>query len=515
MFTKEFNNFFIHQHEQIKKHKRWGRYIHGINFQRIKSMIPRDAKVLAIGPRISYCLAWFGIQAEGLVVDPYLDFMELPHIPNFELSSNPEALEKIDEKFDCIVLSFAIGMMEDIYQTLVDLRRFCHSRTRIIITYYNRIWQPAITLAEKLGFKTATPAMNWAPIRKIEDFMSLADIQIVKETMFCLVPFKIPFVSNFMNRYLGNLPFLNRLGVLSLVVGRVLNLRTEGKFCFENPKVSVIVPAKNEEGNIAEIVERIPQFSGGTEIIFVEGGSTDSTRNAIEKAIQEHPRLDISLLTQDGRGKKDAAQKGLLAATGDILAILDADMTVAPESLTLFVHILTSGKGEFVNGSRMVYPMRGKAMRFLNSLGNRFFSHCFSYLLGQNIDDTLCGTKVFFKNDYLNLLENSPHFGNWDPYGDFDLLFGATYLNLKIVDLPVRYSERGYGTTNIRRWRDGMFLLRMVVIGAFKLKFDWLSPKADQPIHPPRSRQGTIEKKYTRRVSLKQASEIPAEVLKR
>ena len=473
-FTREFQDFYRRRPSEFKR-KTWGDYIHRVNFQRIRSFLPQKARILAIGPRVAL-FASPQLNLEGCGIDPYLDSKNLAGRPGFQLFHRLEDLDRIHDRFDYIVLSFSIGMVEDILESLLSLRRFCHPRTRFIITYYNRIWQPAIKLAEALGLKPKTPAMNWVPIEKIEHFMNLADIQIIQHNAFCLMPLNIPFLSNAINKFIANLPFLDLLGVLSVVLGRIVNLKEpEAASEIKEPKVSVIVPARNEAGNIREVVKRIPQFPGGTEIIFVEGGSSDGTRETIQQTIDENPRLDILFLTQEGKGKKDAVKKGFDAATGDILAIVDADITVPPESLTLFIDCILNGKGEFINGSRMVYPMRGKAMRFLNAVGNLFFSACFSYLLGQKVDDTLCGTKVLTRNDYLNILKNSDYFGDWDPYGDFDLLFGATHLNLKIVDLPVRYNERSYGTTSIRRWRDGLFLLKMVIIGVFKLKFHWLS----------------------------------------
>jgi glycosyltransferase involved in cell wall biosynthesis len=362
--------------------------------------------------------------------------------------------------------------MEDILESLLDLRRYCHSRTRIIITYYRRSWQPFIKLAERLGVKSKSTEMNWVPPREIENLLQLANFQIIKDFAFCLAPLRIPLLSNFVNKFVANLPLIRAMGLMSMIVARPIGL--PGNEPQRPPKLSIIVPARNESGNIPLIVKRIPEFPGGSEIIFVEGNSSDGTRQVISQVIADNPNLNIKLLVQDGRGKKNAVLKGFAAATGDILAILDADMTVPPETLPRFVKVLVEGKAEFINGSRLVYPMRGQAMRLMNLLGNIFFGKAFSYLLDQPVRDTLCGTKVMLRRDYVRMADRIRKFGNWDPFGDFDLLFGASCLDLKIVDLPVRYEERTYGDTNINRWRDGFALLKITVIGLVLIKFGWL-----------------------------------------
>jgi glycosyltransferase involved in cell wall biosynthesis len=235
--------------------------------------------------------------------------------------------------------------------------------------------------------------------------------------------------------------------------------------------VSVIVPARNEAGNIADIMKRVPEMGSGTEIIFIEGHSQDDTLNEIKRQQEIFSKRNTALFQQTGKGKGDAVRLGFEKAAGQILMILDADLTVPPEDLPRFYHALVSGKGEFINGVRLVYPMQDEAMRFLNLVGNKFFSSAFTWLLNQPIKDTLCGTKVLFKKDYQKIADNRDYFGDFDPFGDFDLLFGATKLNLKVVDLPIRYRRRMYGETNISRFRHGALLLRMVTFSAGKLKF--------------------------------------------
>ena len=279
---------------------------------------------------------------------------------------------------------------------------------------------------------------------------------------------EIPLVASVANRYLVRFWPFKYLALTNFIVAQSRIVEpTVGR----RPIVSVIVPARNEAGNIAEIFERTPEMGSKTELIFVEGHSTDATLNEIEAEMARNPNKLCRLFRQKETGKGDAVRTGFANARGDILIILDADLTVPPEVLPRFLEVLCSGKGEFANGVRLVYPMEKHAMRFFNLLGNKFFSVAFSWLLGQPIKDTLCGTKALWKSDYERIAANRHYFGDFDPFGDFDLLFGAAKLNLRIVEIPIRYGNRKYGKTNIRRWSHGWPLLRMVFFAARKIKF--------------------------------------------
>jgi glycosyltransferase involved in cell wall biosynthesis len=257
------------------------------------------------------------------------------------------------------------------------------------------------------------------------------------------------------------------MGITNFLVARPQPKQPEDR----EPVVSVIVPARNEAGNIRRIFEETPSLGAGTELIFVEGHSHDNTYETIEREIECWPERSAKLFRQTGKGKGDAVRLGFAEASGELLMILDADLTVPPEDLQRFYETWRTGKGEFVNGVRLVYPMQERAMQFFNLLGNKFFSLAFSWLLGQSVKDTLCGTKVLSKRHYEMIAANRSYFGDFDPFGDFDLLFGAAKYNLKIADLPVRYRERTYGTTNIQRWTHGWLLLRMVAQAMARIKF--------------------------------------------
>jgi len=375
----------------------------------------------------------------------------------------------LNEKFDVIILSNLIGWLPDIQKCLKELKKVCHLRTRIIVSYYNFLWEPVIKFAELIGLKKKTPYQNWLSRNDIINIFELEDFDVYKHNRNMLIPIDIPIVSWIFNRYVSKLPFFNVLSINQYIFARP-DIRIFNK----NPEysTSVIIPARNESGNIENAVLRLPDFGKHVEIIFVEGHSTDDTWQKIQE-IQEKYRQkrDIKIARQDGKGKADAVRKGYDIATGDILMILDADLTVPPEDIPKFYEAISSGKGEFINGSRLVYPMEKHAMRLLNIMGNKFFGNAFSWVLEQPIKDTLCGTKVLFHDDYIRLKSNRKFFGDFDPFGDFDLIFGAYKLNLKIIDLPIGYRERTYGDTNISRFKHGLILLRMWLFAVGKIRF--------------------------------------------
>ena len=301
-------------------------------------------------------------------------------------------------------------------------------------------------------------------------FIQLADFEVIKRQPAILIPLNLRFISNFVNRYLARFAPFSWFDMTNFIVARP-QCEKSMSLNIETPSVSVIVPARNEAGNIEKIIESVPRMGSDTELIFVEGHSVDNTYDRIERAMAAFPSKKCRLYRQTGKGKGDAVRYGFEMAEGDILMILDADMTVPPEDLARFFQALVDGKGEFINGVRLVYPLEKQSMRFLNILGNKFFSLAFSWMLDQPIKDTLCGTKALTKSHYRLIAQNRAYFGEFDPFGDFDLLFGAARLNLKIVEMPVRYRARSYGNTNIDRWRHGLLLLKMVVFAAQRIKF--------------------------------------------
>ena len=382
-----------------------------------------------------------------------------------------EDVARLGETFDYVLLSQTLGEIYDLQALFASLHAACHPRTRLVIVHYSRVWQPALKLMEWLRIKQASPTeQNWLPTAEVIHLLDLCGFRTVRTFGMTLAPLWVPLFSAWFNRYLANLPLLDALGLSYVVIARPVGARTAAT---DPPKsVSIVVPARNEAGNIGPLLSRIPRFANRQEVIFVEGGSGDHTWEAIQDAVHNYRGpFRLAALRQDGRGKADAVRKGFAAAGGDVLMILDADLSVPPEELPRFYEALCRGQGELVNGSRMVYLMDRKAMRFLNLLGNRFFGAVFTYLLSQRFRDTLCGTKALLRSDYERIAANRPYFGDFDPFGDFDLLFGAARLNLEILDVPVHYKARSYGETNISRFRHGWVLLRMCAVAARKLKF--------------------------------------------
>lgn len=430
--------------------------------------IARDKLVLEIGSGVGQLLnALQPRRGVGVDLSPNMVRIAQQQYPQLEfLVGNVEQLE-LNETFDYIVLSDLIGFLCDVQHGFENLQRVCTPQTRVVISYHNVLWEPILRLGEFCGWKARQPVQNWLSPADIQNLLELAGFEVIRSNTRLLMPKSVPLLSTFCNRLLVNIPLLRRFGLVHILVARPKPGPQP-----RNYSCSVVIPARNEKGNIEAAVLRTPALGTHTELIFVEGNSNDGTAEEIQRVIAKYPERSIKLIAQGpGRGKGDAVRKGFAAATGDILMILDADLTVAPEELPKFYNALVSGTGEFIHGSRLVYPMEREAMRFLNILGNKFFSMAFTYLLEQRFKDTLCGTKVLWRTDYARIAANRSYFGDFDPFGDFDLIFGAAKLNLKIVEIPIHYRERTYGTTNISRFRHGLLLLRMTWYAMRKLKF--------------------------------------------
>jgi SAM-dependent methyltransferase len=373
----------------------------------------------------------------------------------------------LDEKFDAVICSDVVNDVWDVQQIFKTAAAHAHPGTRLILNLYSRLWETPRRVAEFFGIARPLHQQNWLTVEDVSNLLYLVDFEVIRTFEEILWPFRIPLVDAVLNRYLVKIWPFNEFGLTNFIVARPSPKPNRQP----DPVVSVVVPARNEEGNIKSIFERVPEIGAGTELVFVEGHSTDNTRSAIEREIAFRPKCRAKLLSQTGKGKGDAVRLGFANATGELLMILDADLTVPPEDLTRFYDAWRSGKGELINGVRLVYPMEKGAMRFFNIVGNKFFTLVFSWILGQSIKDTLCGTKVLSRRHYDLIAANRSYFGSLDPFGDFDLIFGAARYNLKIVDLPIRYGERTYGKTNIQRWRHGVLLLRMVLLALRRLKF--------------------------------------------
>jgi SAM-dependent methyltransferase len=461
--------FFDHYALKVKEWRRRNAGYHQGLSSLTRFYIPENQRVLEVGSGTGELLAATRPRrGVGIDISSAMVRIAQESYPDFEFHQMAaESLDFNDEKFDYIILSDLTGFLFDIRLVFERLRTVCHPGTRILINWYSRAWQPVLSAAEKFGLKYPQPLLNWTTVEDVVNLLNLTDFEVVQSRAHILFPKRLPFLSQLANRYLAHVPVLRGFCLTNWIVARPLRLPSVAV----RPSVSVICPCRNEAGNIQQIVDRLPSLGEHTELIFVEGNSKDDTLATSRRVAASTPQKDITVLVQEGRGKGDAVRLGFSRAKGDILMILDADMSVAPEDLVHFYNALVSGKGEFVNGCRLVYTMDPKAMRFLNLIGNRFFALLLSKLIGQPIKDSLCGTKVLWRSKYEELARGRAYFGDVDPFGDFDLLFGAAKLNLKIVEIPIRYRQRTYGSTNISRFADGWLLLQMSAKAAAKLYF--------------------------------------------
>jgi SAM-dependent methyltransferase len=375
--------------------------------------------------------------------------------PEFEFCALDQEEVPLEEPFEAIVVSGVIGDLTDVQAFLQSLRRLCTPRTRLYIEHYNPLWQPVVTTAERLGAKMPQPDQNWLAPDDIENLLALAGFEVVRRDQRLLLPVGVPLVSALANRVLAKLPLLRRLCLMQSVVARP---RPEAP---GERSVSVVVPCRNERGNIPGLLDRVPEMGAWTEVVFVDGASEDGTPAAIEAEMARRPDRRARLIHQgSGRGKGEGVRQGFAAARGDVLMILDSDLTVPPEDLPKFYAALRDGVGEFANGSRLVYPMERQAMRSLNFLGNKVFSLLFTWVLGQRIRDTLCGTKALFRWDYDAMDRERELLARADPFGDFFLLFGAAKHGLRMIEIPIRYRARTYGDTKTHVLRHGLLLMR-------------------------------------------------------
>lgn len=426
----------------------------------IGAYVPSNQKVLEVGCGTGDILAYLKPDY-GLGIDISKNMVEIARYkhPNLNFKVADIKNLRFNDTFDYILLPDVIDHLHDVHGTFKQLRRACNKNMKVIITSINPLWGPLLRLGEKLRLKMPEGPHNWLNVAAVKNLLSLTDFEIIDEGYRLPIPIHIPYISDYINSKFTHIPVLRHLGIIEFVVARP-KLST---YSTPNLTCSVIIPCFNEEGNIRSCISRILNMGKTTEIIVVDDGSQDKTPMIVKEIMRENK--NVKLLTYPvNKGKGFAVKEGLNFATGDILMILDADMTVPPENLTTFFELIWEGKAEFINGTRLVYPLKEQAMRTLHIFGNRIFSRIFSWLMNKPISDTLCGTKVFLKKDYLRMKMKD---NSWP---DFDLLFGAAMLNLKLVELPVHYQKRIAGESKMKTFRHGFLLLKMCVRGFIELK---------------------------------------------
>ena len=434
-----------------------------------KHLIPTNSQILEIGCGDGSLLeklkplSAVGIDISNVAIQNGLnknykniDLFCFDSFVNFKLENK--------KSFDYIIISDLVNDLYDIDEFLKLLGNYCNENTKIIFNFFSNIWKLPRDICEKFGLCDKLEDQNWIDPYDLQNLLNLNNFEIISKKTEILFPLD-DFLSKFLNKYLSKLWPFHLLNLTNFFVVRKIRPVEIEK------SVSIVIPCRNEEGHIKNLINRIPQIGLKTEVIFVEGGSKDKTFDEILSCLDSRKDIEMKLIKQKGIGKGDAVRAGFEISSNEILMILDSDISVAPENLRKFYDLIKNSKGEFINGVRLVYPMENKAMRFLNLLGNKFFAHSFSWVLNQRIKDTLCGTKVLSKSNYEKIKKNRSYFGEFDPFGDFDLIFGAVKQNLKIVDLPIRYFAREYGETNISRWKHGLLLLRMLIYASKKIKF--------------------------------------------
>jgi len=453
-----------------QQYRRRAAFFHEEDLRYLSFLIPQGLRVLEIGCGTGDVLA--GLKPSfGVGVDISRAMINQAKLLHPDLLFKVGDVEDADfmallpGPFDIILIIDTIGALDDCQGALEVLQQQCTRETRLVVTYYSHLWEPLIWFAEWIGWRSRQPLQNVLSPGDIRLLAELTDFEVIKSESRLLSPLRLLGLGRVINRFISILPIVRGLSLRHYSVCRSLRKTTDGL-----RSASVVIPARNERGNIEAAITRMPRFCDDIEVIFVEGHSSDGTMDEIRRVAATYPSWDIKVMAQPGKGKADAVFTAFDAARGDVLIILDADLTVPPEQLPKFWYAIASGKGEFINGSRLVYPMENDAMQFLNLIANKSFSLIFSWLLNQRFTDTLCGTKVLRRSDYEKLKKGRSYLGDFDPFGDFVLIFGASRLNLRCIEVPIRYTAREYGETQISRFRHGVLLIKMVLFAFFRIK---------------------------------------------
>ncbi len=431
------------------------RYYHDSLAEFVRGVGPPDGNVLEVGAGTGDLLASVpAAHAVGLNLSKRLNELASAKHPLLDLRTFEIDHISLPDGFtaDHVVMVNMLDHVHDIWELVESLQPHLGEHSLLLLTTTNPLWAPVMRLGGRLGWRVPDSPRNYLTSRDIASVLALQGIDVVESGFLLPAPKRVPVVADLLNLIVPDVPVLRYASSVQYLAARVR--------CVRRPlSVSVVIPCHNEEGNIAECIARTPDFGRSTEVVVVDDGSRDETRAVVRSVMQRDPR--VRLVAYDtNHGKANAVRAGFDAATGDVLMILDADMTVAPEDLPKFLKPLQDGTADFVNGTRLVYPMAGQAMPLANFLGNKAFCFLTSWALRQRVSDTLCGTKALFRADY----EKLPIVGK-DRWGDFDLLFGAARSRLRILEIPVHYGDRKSGDSKMNVRRDGWLFLKACLAG--------------------------------------------------
>ncbi|MDJ0679179.1 MAG: bifunctional class I SAM-dependent methyltransferase/glycosyltransferase family 2 protein [Xenococcaceae cyanobacterium MO_167.B52] len=436
-------------------------------------LITPNSQILEVGSGMGDLLVCLNPKY-GLGIDVNSQAIEIARqkFPELDFCLEDAEYFRSHQVFEYVLLANTVSYVKNIQRVLSNLHKVCKPSTRVILTFHNPAWEIILNLATLLRQRMPIHSLNWLCFEDIENLLNLEGFEVISHTKRMLFPKRFPLLSWLCNKILAPLPVFNNLCLTEHIVARIRPNNIDAQRNIQNMTCSVIIPARNEAGNIEGCLTQMPKLGKHTEIIFIEGHSTDNTWEEIQRVqVKYDQQWDIKIAQQTGKGKGDAVREGFAMATGDILIILDSDLTVRPEDLVYFFQAVASSSCEFANGCRLIYPVSRKAMPWLNRIANRFFAWLLSYLLNTKIKDSLCGTKAISRKNYLRIAGNRSYFGEFDPFGDFDLLFGAAKLGLQIKDIPVRYVPRTYGSSNIHHFKEGLILFKMCLYAAKKIKF--------------------------------------------
>lgn len=417
----------------------------------IASVITPKSSVLEIGSATGALVsALANVQYLGIDFSPKMVEAAAGKFPGVKFLCSGLSGLREEKKYDFCVMSNLLDYLPDIWTELELLKKFMHQDSKLIITTSNPLWEPVLRMAAQFRLKTPDGPRNFITNNDIMNFLQLLDYEVIEYGYRIFLPKGIPAVSAVINKIIPLIPGFRNLCAMQFIIARVKPEKTMRK----RLSCSVIIPCHNEADTIENCLSRVPAIGSSTEVIVVDDGSSDATALKVRGFTSTHTKVRLISYPKN-KGKGFAVKTGFDAATGDVLMILDADMAVEPEELPRFFELLEDGRAEFVNGTRMIYPRENESMKLLNFIGNKFFGIILSLIMGQRNTDTLCGTKALRKKHYLNM-----KLGDC-PWGDFDLLFGAAKLRLKMVELPVHYKKRFAGQSKMKPFKHGWQLLKM------------------------------------------------------